>query len=171
MNKMTAALSAVFVDPTETVPSADLMPAKGSPLIGKGDAKTAPAVDFDLAVRPPGVAPDVGAYQTGATMDQDGGVAPHWPLGEGFKGSSAIGGLPPPPPSAASTSAGAGGSASSGTGGEGGSGSSSGASHGCSCELQGDASEGTAGLLVALALVSARRTRRRERLTPRGRIE
>jgi hypothetical protein len=76
MNKLAAPLAAIFVNPTMNVPGADLLPAAGSPLIGKADPATAPPVDFDLTPRPM-ASPDVGAYQrTGAPSDA--GAAEAW---------------------------------------------------------------------------------------------
>jgi MYXO-CTERM domain-containing protein len=151
MNKLTQALSAIFVNPTTTVPGADLMPATGSPLIGKADPATAPPVDFDLTPRPM-ASPDVGAYQrNGAPSDAgtDGGAGGHWPLGLGFKGSEAMGGIPD-----------AGGP---GVGGSSGAGGSGGASqrHGCGCGVAGDsAGDDVAGLaLIALLSLVLRRAR------------
>jgi hypothetical protein len=162
MNQITAPLASVFVNPTQTVPGADLMPIKGSVLIGKGDAKTAPPVDFDLETRPAGVAPDVGAYQTGAVADAgaDGGAG-HWPLGEGFKGSTAMGAIP---------DAGGPGAGEGGAGGASSSAAPSTPSSGCSCRVE-EGEDGLGGLaslaIAAFGLAAMSSSARSRRLAAR----
>jgi hypothetical protein len=123
MNKLAQPGSAIFVNPTETVPGADFMLAAGSPLIDVADPKTAPPVDFDLAMRPVGKGPDVGAYELRPDLSN------HWALALTFKGSVAMGGLPDGGPSGAGGAQGTGGA--EGTGGEGAQGG------GCKCATPG----------------------------------
>ncbi len=145
MNQLTQPLSAIFTDPTTTVPGADLMPAAGSPLLAKADPGTAPPMDFDLTMRP-AAAPDVGAYQR--TADLSG----HWALALAFKGSSAMGGIPDAGgPGASGSSGGAGGSA-SGPGGS---------KSGCSCSLPGSPTGAPGAAITGLALLAFLRRRPR----------
>ena len=154
MNKLTAPLSAIFVNPTTSVPGADLMPAPGSPLLDKGDPATAPPLDFDLAMRPSGAGPDVGAYERGAASTTDGGAdggAPeHWGLELGFKGSTAKGGIP--------DTGGPGAGGAPGTGGSG-----SGSPGGCKCSLPGERDGGGLAPALALAVVVLARNCRARR--------
>ena len=62
---------AVFVDATS-----DFHLEAGSPAIDKGEAASAPPTDLTGAARPAGSAPDLGAYEYGATAPTDGGVLP-----------------------------------------------------------------------------------------------
>jgi MYXO-CTERM domain-containing protein len=154
MNKLTAPASALFVSPSMKVPGADFMLAPGSPLVDKGDAKTAPMDDFDLAMRPAGNGPDVGAYELRPDLSD------HWALALAFKGSVAMGGLPD---AGGLGTGGAGGGSSGSSGAQGGGGSGAGGkSGGCKCATPGAPAGPAAAPAIAMAaLIGAMRRRRR----------
>ena len=85
MNKLSSAPSAIFVNASSTIPGADFMLAAASPLVDVGDPATAPSDDFDLATRPSGAGPDVGAYELRADLSS------HWALSLGLKGTAGTG--------------------------------------------------------------------------------
>ena len=109
MIRLNDAPTAVFVNPSTTVPGADFMLVMGGPLVDVGSTVAGTADDFDLTSRPQGSGVDVGAYEEG------GDPAEHWSLDVAFKGSTGTGGT-----SGAGGSGGTGGAA--GSGGSGGSG-------------------------------------------------
>jgi hypothetical protein len=161
MNKLTAAPSALFVNPTTQVPGADFMPAKGSPLVDVADPKTAPADDFDLAMRPVGAGPDVGAYELRADLSN------HWALALGFKGSVAVG-LPDGGVGAGGSS-GAGGGAAGGTGGASGTGGGQGG--GCKCTVPGAPEGPVAAPWLLAGLLALRRRARAPHCGTKSRTE
>lgn len=158
MIPLPAAASALFVNPSATLPGADFMLKAGSALIDAADGPTAPADDFDLAARPSGAGPDVGAYEWQADLSK------HWALALAFKGGFGSGGVPGTGGATGAggvTSGGAGGTSSAGTGGT--KNDDGGSSSGCGCFVAGSSGSGTAWAfaagLGALALLCFRRRR------------
>ncbi len=165
MNKLSDAASALFASPSTTVPGADFMPAAGSSLIDKADPATAPADDFDLAPRPVGAGPDVGAYESGS------GSSKHWALALAFKGGVGAGGIPSSGGSGGAGGAvnggnanGGGGTSAGGTASGGKKGAGDDSSGGCGCTLPGERRHGDlVGLAFWFALIAVRRRSRHSR--------
>ncbi len=151
MNKLTQPPSAIFVNPTTKIPGADFMLAAGSPLVDKADPATAPPIDFDLAMRPVGAGPDVGAYELRSDLSS------HWALSPAFKGSTAMGGIP---------DAGVIGAGGSGAGGSSGGPQSGG---GCKCEAPGAGGDHDDAPALLIAFVAGAAWAHRRRASRTGR--
>jgi len=159
MNHLAASDGAIFVTASMSVPGADFMLAAGSPLIDVADKGTAPANDFDLATRPVGAGPDVGAYERRPNLSN------HWALALTFKGEFASGGTG----SDGGVPMKDGGSGDVGPGDDGGSGASPGkGSSGCGCRVPRGRQTGSDAILgFALLLLASARTRCRASATRR----
>jgi hypothetical protein len=161
MIRLAGTEASAFVALSSSVPGADFMPAAGGPLVDVGSAVAGTTEDFDLASRPAGAGPDVGAYE------QRGDLSDHWAITLDLKGSSGTGGFGAGPGTGASGAgvpAGGSGTGAQGTGAQGAIGVEPGGdvasddSGGCGCRVRVDGRAGS-GLSIGLALaaLSARR--------------
>jgi hypothetical protein len=82
MIELVAPLDSIFARPGSVAATTDFMPVAGSVLVDTGDAMLSAPDDFDVAARPVGSGPDVGAYELGADL------AAHMPIGPAFKGTA-----------------------------------------------------------------------------------
>lgn len=166
MNPLSAPAGSVFMSPSTAFPGADFRLVSGSPLVDHGDAGSAPADDFDLAPRPVGSAPDVGAYESGSDP------AKHWALAFAFKGSFGSGGGAGAG-GARSGGGGSGGSPAGGANSGGASGSGTGAatggddSSGCGCSVP--KAPGSPAFFALAALAFGAALRRQVRRMPEAR--